>query len=145
MEFKNAEEKIKKFIEQAETKIEKRILEVQNTTFEFSDESNSISKSEIYEYLKNLEILLEKSFPILSNNLVIIKPKEVETIIDGLYSAIPKEIMEARKLIRKKEEFQIKAKEKAERIILEAQNQANTLLNELKVIKEQIIDECKNT
>ena len=132
-------------VKSAETKIEKRILEVQNTTFEFSDESNSISKSEIYEYLKNLEILLEKSFPILSNNLVIIKPKEVETIIDGLYSAIPKEIMEARKLIRKKEEFQIEAKEKAERIILEAQNQANTLLNELKVIKEQIIDECKNT
>lgn len=113
----------------------------------------SVQKSEIYDLLKRLEIILEKSFPILPNYLVAIKLKEVEAIIDSIYGSLPQEVQEARRLLRRKEELQMEAQQKAEKIVLDAQNEAARLLSEsellrkvqseAELIKEQVITECE--
>lgn len=113
----------------------------------------SVQKSEIYDLLKRLEIILEKSFPILPNYLVAIKLKEVEAIIDSIYGSLPQEVQEARRLLRRKEELQMEAQQKAEKIVLDAQNESARLLSEsellrkvqseAELIKEQVISECE--
>ena len=107
----------------------------------------------VYDLLKKLEIVLEKSFPILPNYLVAIKLKDVESIIDDIYRLLPQEVTEARRLLRRKEELQVEAQQKAEKIILDAQNEAARLLSESELlrkvqaeaglIKEQVIAECE--
>ena len=113
----------------------------------------SVQKNEIYDLLKILEITIDKSFPILTNYLVAIILKEVEAIIDSIYGSLPLEVQEARRLLRRKEELQMEAQQKAEKIILDAQNEAARLLsesellrkvqNEAELIKEQVITECE--
>lgn len=110
-------------------------------------------QSGIYELLKLLEIVLEKSFPILPNYLVAVKVKEIESLIDRIYASLPSEVQEARAFLRRREELQIEAQQKAEKIILDAQNEASRLLSESDVlravqkeaekIKEQVISDCE--
>ena len=112
-----------------------------------------VQKNEIYSLLKRLEIILEKSFPILPNYLVAIKLKEVEEIIDSIYGSLPQEIQEARRLLLRREEMLSESQQKAEKIILDAQNEAAKILSEsellrkvqteAEVIKEQVIAECE--
>lgn len=107
----------------------------------------------VYDLLKKLEIVLEKSFPILPNYLVAIKLKDVESIIDNIYISLPQEVTEARRLLRRKEEIQVEAQQKAEKIILDAQQEAARLLSESELlrqvqrdaeqIKEQVFAECE--
>jgi len=114
----------------------------------------NMQQSGIYELLKLLEIVLEKSFPILPNYLVAIKVKEVESLIDRIYASLPTEVQEARAFLRRREELQIEAQQKAEKIIFDAQNEAGRLLSESDVlravqreaekIKEQVISECED-
>jgi len=113
----------------------------------------NMQQSGIYELLKLLEIVLEKSFPILPNYLVAIKVKEVESLIDRIYASLPSEVQEARAFLRRREELQIEAQQKAEKIVIDAQNEANRLLSESDVlravqkeaekIKEQVIADCE--
>lgn len=109
----------------------------------------SMQKSAIYEHLKRLEICLEKGFPILPNYLVAVKVKEIETIIDTIYASLPSEVQEARALLRRREELQVEAQQKAERIVEEARNEKermlseSTLLIEVQQQAEQIIAETK--
>lgn len=113
----------------------------------------SVKKNGIYDFLKRLEIILEKSFPILPNYLVAVKLKEIETIIDSIYGSIPDEMTEARRILRRKEELQMEAQQKAEKIIADAQIEANRILSEselmrqvqkeAEIIKEQVIAECE--
>lgn len=113
----------------------------------------NMQQSSVYELLKLLEVILDKSFPILPNFLVAIKVKEVESIIDKIYASLPSEVQEARAFLRRREELQIEAQQKAEKIIIEAQNESNRLLSESDVlravqkeaekIKEQVIADCE--
>lgn len=109
----------------------------------------SMQKSAIYEYLKRLEICLEKGFPILPNYLIAVKIKEIETIVDTIYASLPTEVQEARALLRRREELQIEAQQKAEKIIVDAKNEKermlseSTLLIEVQQQAEQIIAETK--
>lgn len=113
----------------------------------------NMQQSGIYELLKLLEILLEKSFQPMPNYLALIKVKEVESLIDRIYASLPSEVQEARAFLRRREELQIEAQQKAEKIILDAQNEANRLLSESDVlravqkeaekIKEQVIADCE--
>ena len=113
----------------------------------------SMQKSAIYELLKRLEMCLEKGFPLLPNYLVAVKIKEIETIIDTIYGTLPTEVQEARALLRRREELQIEAQQKAEKIISDAQNEASRLLSESDLlravqkeaekIKEQVIADCE--
>lgn len=113
----------------------------------------NMQQSGIYELLKLLEIVLEKSFPILPNYLVAVKVKELESLIDRIYASLPSEVQEARAFLRRREELQIEAQQKAEKLIIDAQNEANRLLSESDVlravqreaekIKEQVIADCE--
>jgi cell division septum initiation protein DivIVA len=113
----------------------------------------NMQQSGIYELLKLLEIVLEKSFPILPNYLVAVKVKEIESLIDRIYASLPGEVQEARAFLRRREELQIEAQQKAEKVVNDAQNEANRLLsesdvlravqNEAEKIKEQVIADCE--
>lgn len=113
----------------------------------------NVQIDKVFDLLKKMDIILEKSFPILPNYLVAIKLKDFETLIDDIYLALPPEFNEARRLLRRKEEIQVEAKQQAEKIILDAQNEAARLLSESELlrkvqsdaekIKEQVIAECE--
>lgn len=113
----------------------------------------NMQQSGIYELLKLMEIVLEKSFPLLPNYLVAVKVKEIESLIDRIYASLPSEVQEARAFLRRREELQIEAQQKAEKIVVDAQNEANKLLSESDIlravqkeaekIKEQVITDCE--
>lgn len=113
----------------------------------------NMQQSGIYELLKLLEMALEKGFPLMPNYLVVIKVKDIESLIDRIYASLPSEVQEARVFLRRREELQIEAQQKAEKIIVDAQNEANKLLSESDIlravqkeaekIKEQVIADCE--
>ena len=106
----------------------------------------------IYSLMNELEDALEKGFPLLGPSLVIVKKDTVVNILDKLYAALPDEIKEARALLRRKDELQYEAQQRAEKVIADAQAEANRLLSESELlravqreaekIKEQVIAEC---
>ena len=106
----------------------------------------------IYGLMNELEDALEKGFPLLGQSLVIVKKDTVVNILDKLYAALPDEIKEARALLRRKDELQYEAQQRAEKIVADAQAEANRLLSESDLlravqreaekIKEQVIAEC---
>ena len=96
----------------------------------------------IYGLMNELEEALDnKGFPLLGFSVV--KKDTVTNILDKLYAALPDEIKEARALLRRK----------AEKVVADAQAEANRLLSEsdlLKAvqreaekIKEQVITDCE--
>lgn len=107
----------------------------------------------IYGLMNELEEALDKGFPLLSN-LAIVKKDTVVNILDKLYAALPDEVKEARALLRRKDELQYEAQQKAEKTVAEAQAEANRLLSESDLlravqreaekIKEQVITDCED-
>ena len=107
----------------------------------------------IYGLMNELEEVLDKGLPILPN-LSVVKKDSVVDILDKLYAALPDEIKEARSLLRRKDELQYEAQQRAEKIISDAQAEANRLLSESDLlravqreaekIKEQVITDCED-
>ena len=106
----------------------------------------------IYGLMNELEDALDnKGFPLLGFS--IIKKDTVANILDNLFSALPDEIKEARALLRRKDELQYEAQQKAEKIVADAQAEANRLLSESDLlravqreaekIKDQVVAECE--
>ncbi len=106
----------------------------------------------IYGLMNELEEALDKGFPLLSN-LAIVKKDVVVNILDKLYAALPDEVKEARALLRRKDELQYEAQQRAEKTISDAQAEASRLLSESDLlravqreaekIKEQVINDCE--
>lgn len=106
----------------------------------------------IYGLMNELEEALDKGFPFLGPCLTVVKKDTVTNILDKLYAALPDEIKEARALLRRKDELQYEAQQRAEKIVADAQAEANRLLSESDLlravqreaekIKEQVISEC---
>ena len=106
----------------------------------------------IYDLMGRLEDALDKGLPLLGYYSVV-KKDTVTDLLDRLYAALPDEIKEARALLRRKDELQYEAQQKAERIIADAQGEANRLLSESDIlravqkeaekIKEQVINDCE--
>ena len=104
----------------------------------------------IYGLMSKLDEALDNGFPF--GNLTIVKKHVVADILDKLYAALPDEIKEARALLRRKDELQYEAQQRAEKIVADAQAEANRLLSESDLlravqreaekIKEQVITEC---
>ena len=104
----------------------------------------------IYGLMSELDEALDNGFPF--GNLTIVKKNVVADILDKLYAALPDEIKEARALLRRKDELQYEAQQRAEKVIADAQAEANRLLSESDLlravqreaekIKEQVIAEC---
>ena len=108
----------------------------------------------IYGLMNELEEALDnKGFPLLGFSVV--RKDTVTNILDKLYAALPDEIKEARSLIRRTDELQYEAQQKAEKIVADAQAEANRLLSESDLlravqreaekIKEQVITDCEDT
>ena len=89
----------------------------------------------VYDLLKMLEISLEEGFPIVPRKFTVVKTKEIETLIDRIYASLPVEVQEARAFLRRREELQIEAQQKAEKIINDAQAEADRKLSEADFIK----------
>ena len=108
----------------------------------------------IYGLMNELEEALDKGFPLLGYCFTVVKKDTVTNILDKLYAALPDEIKEARALLRRKDELQYEAQQKAEKIIADAQTEANRLLSESDLlravqreaekIKEQVITDCED-
>lgn len=107
----------------------------------------------IYGLMNELEEALDKGFPLLGYCFTVVKKETVTNILDKLYAALPDEIKEARALLRRKDELQYEAQQRAEKIIADAQAEANRLLSESDLlravqreaekIKEQVITDCE--
>ena len=89
----------------------------------------------VYDLLRMLEISLEEGFPIIPRKFTVVKTKEIETLIDRIYASLPVEVQEARAFLRRKEEYQQEAQQKAEKIINDAQAEADRKLSEADFIK----------
>jgi cell division septum initiation protein DivIVA len=106
----------------------------------------------IYNLLGKLEESLDKGFPLLSSYMVVVKRDTVETLLDNIYASLPTEVQDARALLRRREEIQHEAQQRAEKVIRDAQAEAARLLSESDLlqavqreaqkIKEQVIAEC---
>ncbi|MCQ2743866.1 MAG: hypothetical protein MJ230_03600 [bacterium] len=107
----------------------------------------------IYGLMNELEEALDKGLPLLSN-LTVVKKDVVINILDKLYAALPDEVKEARALLRRKDELQYEAKQRAEKTIAEAQAEADRLLSESDLLravqreaekmKEDVINYCND-
>ena len=106
----------------------------------------------IYGLMNELEDVLDrKAFSLINYSLV--KKDYVSDILDRLYAALPDEIKEARSLLKRMDELQYGAQQKAERIVADAQAEANRLLSESDLlravqreaekIKEQVVADCE--
>ena len=108
-------------------------------------------KEVIYGLMSDLEDVLEKGFSPFGY-FSVVKKDTVTNILDRIYAALPEEVKEARALLRRKDELQYEAQQKAEKIVADAQAEANRLLSESDLlravqreaekIKEQVISEC---
>ncbi len=94
-----------------------------------------MQQSGVYDLLKMLEISLEEGFPIIPRKFTVVKTKEIETLIDRIYASLPVEVQEARAFLRRRDELQIEAQQKAEKIIQDAQAEADRKLSEADFIK----------
>ena len=107
----------------------------------------------IYGLMNELEEALDHGIPLLGS-VSIVKKDAVTNILDKLYAALPDEIKEARALLRRKDELQYEAQQRAEKVISDAQAEANRLLSESDLlravqreaekIKEQVITDCED-
>ena len=89
----------------------------------------------VYDLLKMLEISLEEGFPIIPKKFTVVKTKEIETLIDRIYASLPVEVQEARAFLRRRDELQLEAQQKAEKIVSDAQKEADRKLSEADFIK----------
>lgn len=89
----------------------------------------------VYDLLRLLEMSIEESFPILPGRFVLAKPKEIEALIDKIYRSLPVEVQEARAFLRRRDEMQMEAQQKAEKIVNDAQMEADRKLSEADFIK----------
>lgn len=107
----------------------------------------------IYGLMNELEEALDKGLPLLGS-VSIVRKDTVTNILDKLYAALPDEIKEARALLRRKDELQYEAQQRAEKVVADAQAEANRLLSESDLlravqreaekIKEQVITDCED-
>ena len=107
----------------------------------------------IYGLMSELEEALDKGIPLLGCAFSVVKKNVVTDILDRLYAALPDEIKEARALLRTKDQVQYEAQQRAEKIVADAQAEANRLLSESDLlravqreaekIKEQVIADCE--
>ena len=107
----------------------------------------------VYDLLKMLEISLEEGWSIIPRKFTIVKTREIETLIDRIYSQLPVEVQEARAFLRRKDELQAEAQQKAEKIVAEAQREADKRLSQAEFtkaleregnrIRAQVQEECE--
>jgi hypothetical protein len=109
-------------------------------------------QNEVYDLLKILEMTLDDGFSI--SKYAIVNKREIETLIDRIYAALPPEVQEARVFMKRKEELQNEAQQQAAKIVQDAQNEANRLISESEIrkaierdgirLKNEVVAEMEN-
>ena len=89
----------------------------------------------VYDLLRLLEMSIEESFPIIPGRFVLSKPKENEALIYKIYRYLTVEVKEAIAFLRRRDEMQAEAQQKAEKIVADAQAEADRKLSEADFIK----------
>jgi len=112
---------------------------------------NSQQENIVYGLMGKLEETIDK-WPLIGNYSIVKKDVAMD-LLDKLYAAFPDEVKKANELLRRKDELQYEAQQKAERIVADAQGEANRLLSESDIlravqreaekIKEQVISDCE--
>ena len=87
----------------------------------------------VYDLLKMLEIALDEGYSVLKYTVV--NKREIEELIDRIYAALPNEVQEARLFLKRKEELQNEAQQKASQIVQDAQSKADRMLSESDQLK----------
>ena len=87
----------------------------------------------VYDLLKMLEIALDEGYSVLKYTIV--NKREIEDLIDRIYAALPQEVQEARVFLKRKEELQNEAQQKATRVVQDAQEEADRILSKSEQIK----------
>src|SRR5574344_1959550 len=87
----------------------------------------------VYDLLKMLEIALDEGYSVLKYTVV--NKREIETLIDRIYAALPVEVQESRLFLKRKEDLQNEAQQKATQIIQDAQNERDRILSESDQLK----------
>ena len=113
----------------------------------------TMEQTGVYELLKLLEMAIEDGFTIIPGKFVVVKPEEIYTLIERIYATIPPEIQDARNFLKRIEEHQMEAQQRAEKIINDAQMEAERKLSEADFIKavereglrirNQVQEECE--
>ena len=88
----------------------------------------------VLDLLKMLEMSLEEGFSIIPGR-TLVNQKAIEALIERIYVSLPIEIQEARAFLRRRDELQLEAQQKAEKIIKDAQAEAERKLSEADFIK----------
>ena len=89
----------------------------------------------VYDLLRALEVSLEEGFPIIPKVFTVVRTEEIGSLIEKIYASIPTEIQEARAFLKRRDELQMEARQKAEKIIADAQEEADKRLSEADFIK----------
>ena len=87
----------------------------------------------VYDLLKLLEIAVDDGYSL--GKWTLINKREIEDLIDRIYAALPVEVQEARLFLKRKEELQNEAQQKANKILQDAQAEADRKLSEADFIK----------
>ena len=109
-------------------------------------------QNEVYDLLKILEMTLDDGFSI--SKYAVVNKREIETLIDRIYAALPPEVQEARVFMKRKEELLNEAQAQAAKIVQDAQNEANRLISESEIrkaierdgirLKNEVVAEMEN-
>jgi transcription-repair coupling factor (superfamily II helicase) len=87
----------------------------------------------VYDLLKLLEIAVDDGYSL--GKWTLVNKREIEDLIDRIYAALPVEVQEARLFLKRKEELQNEAQQKANKILQDAQAEADRKLSESDQLK----------
>lgn len=103
------------------------------------------------EFIKRANDMIDTAISFAG--FIILKRDHIEDLIDRIDGAIPEDIKEATRILRRKDDIIADAKYNAERIINDAMNEKNKILSESEllsavqeeaaIIREKLISECE--
>lgn len=85
--------------------------------------------------IDKLDDIVNNSRPMPMTDKVMIDREEIYDILDQMRSTIPEEIKQARWIVKERQEMLAEAKTESDRIIKEANDQAERLVSEQEVVK----------
>lgn len=93
-----------------------------------------MSVNSIYKLLDKLEMMVLKGAPVPFSPFIVVNHEKIIDVLDKIRTSIPGEIQEAHSIIRKSEEIQAEARQKAETLLYEAKNHAEKMLSESELL-----------
>lgn len=108
-------------------------------------------ETRVYDLLMEIEEILETATKPPFSKKVSVDPADILEILDDIRQILPEEIVAARSIIEQERELAIQAKERAERVLKDAQNKAtslvneNTIINQAKQEAQEMIDDAART